>query len=102
MNNPKTNVFCSCGSSHRVRVYGSTSLHPLTTDCLITANSWSGWGISKSQPLASKASRLPLTLHPDILVPGVGNDPTSGLVLVPLGGYAPPTNAYQAHVMLFN
>ena len=44
---------------------------------LINANSWSGWGISKSQPLASKASRLPLTLHPDILVPGVGNDPTS-------------------------
>ena len=30
---------------------------------------WSGWGISKSQPLASKASRLPLTIHPDIWYP---------------------------------
>lgn len=35
----------------------------------LPANSWSGWGISKSQPLASKASRLPLTLHPDIWYP---------------------------------
>ena len=35
----------------------------------INVNSWSGWGISKSQPLASKASRLPLTIHPDIWYP---------------------------------
>lgn len=36
---------------------------------VINVNSWSGWGISKSQPLASKASRLPLTIHPDIWYP---------------------------------
>ena len=42
---------------------------PTVCDSLDQANSWSGWGISKSQPLASKASRLPLTIHPDIWYP---------------------------------
>ncbi len=49
---------------------------------------WSGWWISKPQPHASKASRLPLTIHPDILVPR--------------DGYAPSSDDYQSSVFLLN
>lgn len=49
--------------------------HPSTRTVSYYAILWSGWGIPRSQPPASKTGRLPLTIHPEIefksSIPGV-------------------------------